>query len=109
MLAAGCGESPEETSVVQEIDIRTLVVTNSIGIEFGDSCYVLGAIEGVAHGSDGSIMILDSSVVLLASCANLMTFSGMGRKTLQPQTLILSRQEPSTAKRRSLLLISSVS
>jgi hypothetical protein len=89
ILCSGCGEpDSEEVSVLQEGEIRTLAVTDSIGIEVGDSCYVLGAIECVAHGADGTILVLDRS----AACIKVYDEEGnyiaqVGRKGSAPGEL----------------------
>ena len=88
VLSQGCGESPEETADVQEAEIRTLVVANSIGVEMGDSCYVLGAIESVAHGSDGSILVLDRSAACIRAYDPDGTYIGqVGRRGAAPGEL----------------------
>ncbi len=46
----------EATPVVPTI---YLVPVDSIGVEMGDSMYVMGAIEGLAYGPDGNIAVLD--------------------------------------------------
>ena len=64
-LTAGCS-APDEgrTSPVQPVLIDTdrtvmLCTVDSIGIELGDSNYVMGGVEGVAFGPDGNIAVLD--------------------------------------------------
>jgi len=63
VLIASCGNGrPTDDSTGQEVsDVRTLslVRVDSIGIEMGDSVYVMGAVEGVAYGPDGNIAVLD--------------------------------------------------
>lgn len=49
--SAGQGDQPPP--------VRTIAVVDSIGVELGDSNYVMGAIEGVAYGPDGNIAVLD--------------------------------------------------
>ncbi|MBD3277814.1 MAG: 6-bladed beta-propeller [Candidatus Aegiribacteria sp.] len=63
----GCGSESEEAAESSETyeDFRTLAVVDSIGIEMGDSSYVLGAIEGVAHDQYGSILVLDRSAACI--------------------------------------------
>ena len=59
-IAAGCAGG--ETAPVDDPgDMIELEITDSIGVEMGDSNYVLGAIEGVAFGSAGEILVLDRS------------------------------------------------
>lgn len=62
-LLAGCGGEPSEPTAVADSSVTvSLVLTDSIGIDMGDSCYVLGAVEGVAYGPDGNIAILDCAL-----------------------------------------------
>jgi len=60
-LAAGCGEKPVDTvpDWAEGVPQRTLAVTDSIGIELGDSAYVFGQIAGVAWTPSGEIAVLD--------------------------------------------------
>ncbi len=51
------GEVADE--VTSEVPTIYLVPVDSIGIEMGDSTYVMGAIEGLAYGPDGNIAVLD--------------------------------------------------
>ncbi len=51
------GEAPDETT--SEVPTVYLVTVDSLGIELGDSIYVMGAIEGLAYGPDGNIAVLD--------------------------------------------------
>lgn len=51
------GEIPGEAA--SDVPTVYLVPVDSIGIEMGDSLYVMGAIEGLAYGPDGNIAILD--------------------------------------------------
>ncbi len=44
---------------VTEVPTVYLVPVDSIGVEMGDSVYVMGSIEGLAYGPDGNIAILD--------------------------------------------------
>ncbi len=65
VLTAGCSATDEgRTSPVQPVQIDTnrtvmLCPVDSIGIELGDSNYVMGGVEGVAFGPDGNIAVLD--------------------------------------------------
>lgn len=59
LACGGEGEADTETAAAPEF--RTLEIVDSIGIEMGDSSYVLGAIEGVAHDAAGNILVLDRS------------------------------------------------
>ena len=51
------GEVADETT--PEVLTVYLVPVDSIGIEMGDSAYVMGAVEGLAYGPDGNIAVLD--------------------------------------------------
>ncbi len=65
IAVAGCGASDNgSTTTSQPVQIDTdptvtLVPVDSIGIENGDSNYVMGGVEGVAFGPDGNIAVLD--------------------------------------------------
>ena len=64
MVISGCGKDAEtETtasiSISETVDTLTIVVTDTIGIEMGDSSYVFGMLMEVAHGSGGEIIALD--------------------------------------------------
>jgi hypothetical protein len=64
-LLIGCGSSGEGTVLstqLIEIDSDPTVIlspVDSIGVELGDSNYVMGGVEGVAFGPDGNIAVLD--------------------------------------------------
>ena len=63
VLLVSCGG--EETigevqgEITSDVPIVYLLPVDSIGIEMGDSAYVMGAIEGLAYGPDGNIAVLD--------------------------------------------------
>ena len=59
VFSSGCGEP----GVWQEPfpERLTISVVDSIGIETGDSCYVLGAIAGAEVSPSGTILVLDQS------------------------------------------------
>jgi len=62
ILAAGCGGRGGRNLVpdwAEGVPRRTLSVTDSIGIEIGDSNYVFGQIAAVEWTPDGSIAVLD--------------------------------------------------
>ena len=75
VLVAGCSASDDSrTASSQQVQIDTnptvmLSPVDSIGIELGDSNYVMGGVEGVDFGPDGNIAVLDCgrSTVLLYS------------------------------------------
>jgi len=92
LLLAGCGGDPrpadDTASNPVEDHFRTLVIRDSIGIEMGDSNYVLGAIEGVDHDAHGNILVLDRS----AACVRVYDGSGefmaqVGRRGSAPGEL----------------------
>ena len=60
--ACGQGTDPENAtdSGLQAVpDTLILSVTDTIGIEMGDSCYVFGQLMKACHGTDGSVIALD--------------------------------------------------
>ncbi len=63
LAAAGCGNGQPEPAVdepVEDMGITLeLLFVDSIGVELGDSNYVLGSIEASSHTPDGNILILD--------------------------------------------------
>lgn len=65
LTACGGGGEADLTESPASEDARTLVIVDSIGIEMGDSNYVLGAIEGVAHDHLGNILVLDRSTACI--------------------------------------------
>lgn len=75
-LLIGCGgeETAGEAPVQAAPEVPTvyLVPVDSIGIEMGDTEYVMGAIEGLAFGPDGNIAILDCAL----ACVRIYSPSG---------------------------------
>jgi len=76
-LLAGCGSeergmtgerSPEEGA----LPTVGITVVDSIGVEIGDSNYVMGAIEGLCFGPDGNIAVLDCA----RSCVRIYSPAG---------------------------------
>ncbi len=61
LFLAACGaENPATRISTEELEqYVSLVKTDSIGVELGDSTLVFGAVEGVVTGPDGNIAILD--------------------------------------------------
>jgi len=57
-LLAGCND-PDPVALPFEEHIVELAIKDTLGVAAGDSCYMLGAIEGLAHDPDGSIVLLD--------------------------------------------------
>ena len=60
LVLAGCGdgEVPLESSPE---DVIQLEIVGSIGVEMGDSTYVLGAVQSIDHDAEGNILVLDRS------------------------------------------------
>ena len=54
----GCKE-PEPVELPFEEQIVELVIEDTLGVAVGDSCYLLGAIEGLVHAPDSNIVLLD--------------------------------------------------
>ncbi len=65
LFCIACGENTETTETAQnieeEINQFTVLVTDSIGIELGDSAYVFGAIADAEILENGNIMVLDGT------------------------------------------------
>lgn len=64
MLTIHCGgEEQISSEPVDEsqsiVDTLQIVVTDTIGVEFGDSNYVFGCLMQVGHDKDGRILVLD--------------------------------------------------
>ena len=75
LVLCDCGNSQEESSQTTEIDTLVIEVNNSIGIEYGDSCYVFGEIITIRDNSHGSILILDRIKSQVAEYDSTGTFS----------------------------------
>jgi hypothetical protein len=63
-VMSGCGndaepETPADTSSSEAVDTLIIAITDTIGVEMGDSSYVFGMLMEVAHGADGNIIALD--------------------------------------------------
>jgi len=65
-LATGCGEQadePQTQATIEEptlsVDTLLLTVTDTIGVEMGDSTHVFGMLMRVGHDTDGNILALD--------------------------------------------------
>ncbi len=64
ILAASCGstDSPvEETASARGEEWVQLSIEGTIGVELGDSNYVLGAVQSIDHDLQGNILVLDRS------------------------------------------------
>ncbi len=70
-VMTGCGndaepEAPADASSSEAVDTLIIAVTDTIGVEMGDSSYVFGMLMEVAHGADGSIIALDMNRACLS-------------------------------------------
>ncbi|MCD4707085.1 MAG: 6-bladed beta-propeller [Candidatus Sabulitectum sp.] len=76
LLAAGCGKVQPQTAGDETyqpaVETRTMLKTDSMGVELGDSTEVFGAIEGLVTGPDGNIAVLDRA----ACCIRIFTSEG---------------------------------
>lgn len=61
VLAAACGggNSDEQAAPQPTEDMRTVAIVDSIGVELGDSNYVLGAVGRLCFGPEGNIYAFD--------------------------------------------------
>ncbi|NOQ22803.1 MAG: hypothetical protein GQ565_09195 [Candidatus Aegiribacteria sp.] len=63
LTVAACGDGQPEAAVDESAEdtgiTLELLFVDSIGVELGDSNYVLGSIEASSHTLDGNILILD--------------------------------------------------
>jgi len=87
LLAAGCGGTGDPASAAVAVEMVedsavTLCLRDSIGVENGDTNYVMGGVEGVSYCPDGSIAVLDRgrfSVRVYSSGGDyLRSFGGRG-------------------------------
>ncbi len=74
LMSCGGNEPDQDESLqgVEEVRTVSLILVDSIGIEMGDSLYVMGAMEGLAYAPDGNIAVLDCS----RSCVRVYSPSG---------------------------------
>ncbi len=70
IVLTACGDNTSNSDTADEI--IELEITGSIGVEVGDSNYVLGAVQQVAHDTSGNILVLDRS----ACCVRVYSPSG---------------------------------
>ena len=72
--AANAPESSEtdQISIESEGEILEMSIVSTIGVEMGDSNYVLGAVQQIDHDLDGNILVLDRS----ACCVRVYTPGG---------------------------------
>ena len=73
-LFAGCtdSESVSGSEIIPGEELLTLTVSDTIGVELGDSIYMFGAIEALMYDANGNIAVLDMGV------GNLRIFSPGG-------------------------------
>ncbi|MCK5131955.1 MAG: 6-bladed beta-propeller [Candidatus Sabulitectum sp.] len=57
IFLAGCGEEAAD-SAEQMVELK---IVGTIGVELGDSNYVLGSVQQIDHDLDGNILVLDRS------------------------------------------------
>lgn len=63
-FACGGGETPVETADDGD-GMVNLEITGTIGVELGDSNYVLGAVQRIDFDSEGNILVLDRSAACI--------------------------------------------
>ncbi len=68
---SGCGQGEDQQSTGENadtlaMDTLTLAVTDTIGVDAGDSNYVFGMIMSAAHGTNGEIAVLDMGKTCLS-------------------------------------------
>ena len=82
VLACGNEESAEPLEDASEISIDTLIVTDSIGVLMGDSCYMIGSIVSAEALPDGHVILFDRSNGLISTYDEdgnfLFSFGGLG-------------------------------
>ncbi len=67
--SVGCGgeaESPSSSNFTEQVDTLLLAVTDTIGLEMGDSSYVFGMIMSATYRADGDIIVLDMQKACLS-------------------------------------------
>ena len=85
-IYCGGGSSGEQASNNQTSqEVRQLSVTDTIGVELGDSSYVFGQIIEAAQDSEGNVYVLDSSVMNIRKYSSAGVFIGSaGRQGTGP-------------------------
>ena len=75
LMSCGGSEPDQDASLqgAEDVKIVSLIPVDSIGIEIGDSLYVMGAMEGLAYCPDGNIAVLDCS----RSCVRIYSPEGL--------------------------------
>ena len=90
LLIAACGEEQQAEAVTEaELEIIQLSVTDTIGIELGDSCYVFGYVADAAR-TDSIIYALDMSYAQLRKYTPQGEYSGyIGGRGNGPGELVM--------------------
>lgn len=87
ILSSGCGEPGDWQEPFPER--LAIPVMDSIGIDMGDSCYVLGVIADAEVSSSGSILILDQSACFIREFSHDgIHLSNISRKGTGPGELV---------------------
>ncbi len=60
VIALSCGDAPPEGPPAEET--VQLAISDSIGVEMGDSSYMFGSIMSIDYGPDGLVYVLDRAV-----------------------------------------------
>ncbi len=76
-VISGCGtdaesETPADVTDSAIVDTLIIAITDTIGVDMGDSCYVFGMLMEVAHGAGGDIIALDMN----KSCLSVYSLEG---------------------------------
>jgi hypothetical protein len=66
-LACGGEETAAPQEDITEIGIDTLIVTDSIGVLMGDSCYMIGSIIKAEALPEGGVILFDRSTALIST------------------------------------------
>lgn len=63
-LLTGCSDSENvsDSDIIPGEELLTLSVSDTIGVELGDSIYMFGAIEALMYDANGNIAVLDMGV-----------------------------------------------
>ena len=81
-LACGGEETAAPQEDITEIGIDTLIVTDSIGVLMGDSCYMIGSIIKAEALPGGGVILFDRSTALISTYDEngefVSSFGGLG-------------------------------
>ena len=78
-MGCGQGRDPEnatDSELPAAPDTLILAVTDTIGVEMGDSCYVFGQLMKACHSTDGDVIVLDMQQARLCVYSPEGVFSG---------------------------------